>query len=53
MSIVQGFCVNKMEFEEDSKLNLFAGPLPVLIIIGFLITLQKQSTQELAFSVIF
>ena len=44
-----------MEFAEDSNLNLimFAGPLPVLVIIGFLITLQKQSTQELAFSVSF
>jgi len=53
VSIIQGFCVNKLEFAEDSNLGLimFAGPLPVLIAIGFLITLQKQSTQELAFSV--
>ena len=51
--IVQGFLVNKMEFEEESNLKMimFFGPIPILIIIGFLITLQKQSTKKLDFSV--
>ena len=54
VSIVQGFLVNKMEVtDEESNLPLimFAGPLPLLIVIGVLISLQKQSTEELAFSV--
>jgi len=51
VAIVQGFLMNKMEADSTTSLVVFLVPIIVMIAIGILISLQCQSTQELAFSV--